>query len=64
MRTKKFRVEIKPAKGYEDIVSDYTYSQFIRLIETAANTLGLNYKIKEGLRNMVMSGDWTKKGAK
>jgi hypothetical protein len=55
---KTYTIELKPARGFEEVTTDFTYGQFIETIKAQANILGLRYKIKVGLMLIAQSSNW------
>lgn len=57
----KLTIDLKPARGFEKIITNYTYSQFIEVLKAQASALGLRYKIQRSYKNIARSDDWGKK---
>lgn len=55
-----YKIELKPARGFEKIITNYTYMVFIEQLRGLLSALGLRYKITEDSRFVNQSEDWRK----
>jgi hypothetical protein len=53
-----FRIALKPAKGFETVVSSFTYMTLLEQLKGVIGGLGLKYKISNGTHLVAQSEGW------